>query len=145
MKITRHDESAPAPSKTASELKNEELPAAIRDQARWDQTQALGDAMLQRANEVDAAAVVLAETLEGLQAAQVAFESSQPARWPGYVSLIRTDGVRAAEAAVRQRLHRGSLQIPKLATIATEELAAVMRLRPAKEQERSGRKTAPKE
>jgi hypothetical protein len=111
---------------------------SARDQERWDQTQVLGDAMLQRAQEVDAAAVVLAETLEALRASRVAFESSQPARWPGYVSLIGTDDIRAAEAAVRQRLHRGSLQIPKLATIATEELAAVMRLRPAKE--RSGTK-----
>jgi hypothetical protein len=135
MKITRHDGSAAAPAKTASELKNEELPAAIRDQARWDRTQALGDAMIERAREVDAAAVVLAETLEGLRASQVAFESSQPARWPGYVSLIRSDGVRAAEAAIRQRLHRGSLRIPTLTTIATEELDAVMHLRPAKEQE----------
>jgi hypothetical protein len=145
VKPARHDESAPAPSKTASGLRTEKLPAAIRDQARWNRTQVLGDAMIERAREVDAAAVVLAETLEGLRAAQVAFESSQPAHWPGYMSLIKTDGVRAAEAAIRQRLHRGGLRIPTLTTIATEELAAVMRLRPAKEQERSGRKTAPKE
>jgi hypothetical protein len=99
-----------------------EAEGAAELQARWDRAQELGDALIAAAHKVDVAAVAMAEALsgpmEGLKAAQIAFQKALPGSYGnGSFSKIASDGIALALDAIKVRVQNDDYRLKRMLSL----------------------------